>query len=129
MDLVHKPFPSVFRAIAYFVYNNPARQKQLNIFETERTQKRTGEEFSGDNSRDIWASVCCAIRDTLAEHPPHFRHCFEMYYLDAERRFSKEVIADELNLPRDIVRKKINQILEDLETEMFHRRLIEMILS
>lgn len=128
MESVHKPFETVYKALWFFLLNNPARSKSLNLLEPDTGYKSAAEQFAGQHSADRWASIACAIKITLASFPNDARKCFTLYYLDTSSRHSKDSIAKVLNLPLSVVRKFLRQTISDLETELFHRELIDYLL-
>lgn len=120
--MVKYRFSSVYEALAFFVYNNPARQRFTNLLEADSNTYIPAEEFSGDHPCDIWASIAHGIKATLGRDT-YRRTIFKMYFL-SDGYYSKELICMELGISL----RKLNEILKSigqaLEQEFARRELL-----
>lgn len=130
MELVHLfPFPTVTAAIAYYRFNNPARQKAVNVLDQEPREKNVSEDFSGESPRDIWASVCRAIEAVKKASAPKEWAAFYVWHLheDLSLTMDKAEIAERLHVDRKQVSRYIADTRDELERELIRRGLLEPI--
>lgn len=122
-----RPFFSVGQAITYFRFNNPARQRYVNLTEPDRLSSKGYEQFSGDHPADIWASVRYAISNVINQDPePLAISIFALKFLgERDQQFYKSDIAKHLNLREKYVARVIGRLWDALDDELVRRELKE----
>lgn len=120
-------FSSVGQAISYYRFQNPARQKFINLTEPDHHQRNVAEQFSGDHPADIWASVRYAVRDVVEADPePLAMSIFALKFLgERDQQYYKTDIAKLLNLNERYVAKVIGRLWDALDDELVRRELKE----
>lgn len=120
------PFTSVGQALHWFNWHNPSRQKYVNIFELERGQKPGASHFSGSHPHDIWASICAAISTVLHDFDARSTLMFNLSYRgDRTRQKAAEELAEHFGISPRHVNRLISRVLDDLESELIRRGLVE----
>ena len=121
------PFQSVYKAISFYLHNNPARQKFFNVCEPERAaHSNVADDFSGESPRDLWVAVLQSIRRTLTFHTSTERAVFARFYCDISNASFKSMdeICKDLCISRSSGYRALNDVLENLERELTRRRLL-----
>lgn len=117
-------FKSPQKALSYYKHFNPARQKRVNVLERERQNKRIAAQFSGDHPADVWASIILAIKKTLKPYDFSHRYAFNECELREDRRHPDDVAKELLCSPRAVM-KMVRRVMDDLETELRQREVLE----
>lgn len=120
-------FSSVGQAISYYRFQNPARQKFVNITEPEVHVRDVSEQFSGNHPSDIWASIQYAIRQVVNDDPePLALSIFALKFLgERDQQYYKTDIAKMLGLNERYVSKVIGRLWDALDDELVRRELKE----
>lgn len=120
------PFRSYAQAVAFINYNNPARQKFVNLLEIERGTKPSHEDFSGLTPRDLWASVVAGVKKVLKDYDYHHRLVWCLRNRgDTQKQLAAEEIAEVLNMQTRTIYRMLRRIREDIERELVRRHLLD----
>lgn len=113
------------QAISYYRFQNPARQKFVNITEPERYARDVSEQFSGKHPADVWASVQYAIKDVVSRDPePLAMSIFALKFLgERDQQYYKTDIAKILKINERHVAKVIGRLWDALDDELVRREL------
>lgn len=123
MDKVY-PFSTFGRAIAFYRFQNPARQKFTNIYEPDKGGY--DEDFSGEAGRLIFAAIANAIARILRVKTKDVSDCFIYWHIalrDTDRGI--EFIADCLNLPTKQVWKNIHICEEEIANILIQKEILD----
>lgn len=110
MEDVYK-FRTVNQLLNWYIRNNPARQKFINLL--ERDSKTTNENSSID-----WALICSVIYGTLSYCTYNERRAFLLRYTADPKasNLALDDIAGELNISTRQARRYINSVIDELES-------------
>ena len=125
-DLRQAPFTDLRAAIRFYLNNNPARQKFVNILEPDRIAAENSEDKAA--SADLWAAVvrallnvenCCGTWDFYV-----FTAC-EIGFPEAQRQHPADV-AKQMHMSERKIRRMIRSCRAELEDELAARGLIPL---
>lgn len=111
------PFSSVYHALSYYLHTNPARQRYVDVLNTDRPEPKHGED-----PEDVWAVLCLAVQATKENLPYKEQIAFDLYYLNKARAdLSKQEIAEKVGISK----RAFVRMVEELEIQLVKRELIE----
>lgn len=120
------PFRTVHQAITYFINNNPARQRYINLLEPERDSAESVAHRMGGAPADIYAAMCLAINSALKNaHKDKYWAYIYRWMTPRELDCSWEGIATHMRLDKRTVKKYVHQMEDDIFREMAKRELID----
>lgn len=119
-------FESLPQALFWYITHNPARQKAINLLETERGTRPPAEQFSGLHDVDTWAAIVCALRDVLDRYDGREALAFRAHEigLPPGNRIHADEIAEKLAVRPATVYRWIRDIRQALEHELQLREVL-----
>lgn len=123
MDKVY-PFSTFGRAMAFYRFRNPARQKFTNIHEKDRGGY--DEDFSGIGGQMIFAALANAIARVMRQKSKTIGDSFMMWYVtlrDTDR--GRDFIAEHLNIPERQVRKNIEECEDEIAQILISKEILD----
>lgn len=127
MTMVYKPlFNSVGHCLSYYSFNNPARQKSINLLDTETSSKRNYLPFESENPHLIWARILKGIQKVKKFHSKKAIKAWEICSIGENFiKLTPKDAAIVLHTTERTVYRWLAAIQEDLEEEFIKRDLIQ----
>ena len=123
-DLRQAPFTDLRAAIRFYLSNNPARQKFVNILEPDRIAAKNADEKAA--AADIWAAIVRSLRNVeiaCGGLPYYVFTACEIGFPEEGRQHPADV-AKQVHLSERKIRRMINTCRAELEDELIARGLI-----
>jgi DNA-directed RNA polymerase specialized sigma24 family protein len=124
-QLDNYPFSTFYQVIGFYLFNNPARQRSINLLETDRNTPYTLDWLDEGHPNYRWAIIAQELNKTLKDYPHEQRQAFiDRYLRPSEQCLAAEDIAIAIGKSPRVVYYWISKIRTDLEIRFAQRGLM-----
>ena len=121
------PFDSFFQVIGFYLFNNPARARYINLLEVDRNAPYSKDWLDEGHPNYRWAIIAQELDKTLRDYPHEQRQAFiDRYLRPIDQGLCVEEIAEAHGRDRATVFRWLSRIRTDLEYRFYQRGLMPL---
>lgn len=121
------PFESFFQVIGFYLFNNPARARYINLLEVDRNTPYSMDWLDEGHPNYRWSIICQELDKTLRDYPHDQRQAFiDRYLRPIDQCLAVEEIAEANGRSERTIFYWIGKIRTDLEIRFYQRGLMPL---